>query len=178
MLLALSADRFQKLGLIALVLSLSACARGRGAEATDGSEQRSTELDALQRDFDLSEARLTEQLQRRRSERSSSTAPAPPAPKSSPRADEDERAPAEGDSAPSTPDLVESRETEAAPAEPATTGSIGSACDLMCRALASMRRSANSICSIIGEQHERCSNARTRLEEASNRVKEAGCACL
>ncbi len=127
-----------------------------------------TELDALQRDFEVSEARLSAQLQRRQAEppalpqrkdRAATPADVAPSPKSAPEPrDKDVPAPEAADDAPAP-------------------GSVGSACDLVCRALASMRRSADGICSLTSEQHERCTGARGRVELASRQVAAAGCQC-
>lgn len=55
--------------------------------------------------------------------------------------------------------------------------SAGSTCDLVCRALASMRRSAARICEIVGEKDARCSRAQSQVESAAHRVERAGCTC-
>jgi hypothetical protein len=52
-----------------------------------------------------------------------------------------------------------------------------SACDLACRAFSSMRRSAERICEIAGAADARCTRARSRVEEASERIERARCAC-
>lgn len=52
-----------------------------------------------------------------------------------------------------------------------------SSCKTACRALASMRRSADRICELAGAEHERCSWARERVADATGRVQRAGCSC-
>ena len=77
------------------------------------------------------------------------------------------------------------RERGAGPADPEDTASAetaspegsGDACDLACRALSSMRRSADRICAIAGDDDPRCTHARARVEDASSRVARASCAC-
>jgi hypothetical protein len=66
------------------------------------------------------------------------------------------------------------------PAPPPSTalwGETGTPCDLACRALASMRRSADGICRLAGAGSERCDGARGRVARASERVAAAGCVC-
>jgi hypothetical protein len=41
-----------------------------------------------------------------------------------------------------------------------------------------MQRSAARICELTGENHERCSRARQRVDRASAEVRGAGCACV
>lgn len=73
-------------------------------------------------------------------------------------------------------------------AEPKTEGSQpgavktaderrGGSCETACKALASMRRSADRICELAGSAHERCAWARSRVADASERVQRAGCRC-
>lgn len=50
-------------------------------------------------------------------------------------------------------------------------------CLRICKALDSMRRSADAICQLAGDEDQRCSGARGRLEKNEQRVSEAGCAC-
>lgn len=144
---------------VSIAGALGACggaALESGAETTAAPAAREplTELTALQRDFDVSEARLSAQLERRRAE--------PPV-----------ALPKEG--APKTP--AAPRDVEAAATDDAPKDTGGSACDLVCRALGSMRRSADGICSLTAPQHERCVGARVRVEAAAQKVAAAGCLC-
>ena len=52
-----------------------------------------------------------------------------------------------------------------------------SPCETACKALASMQRSAERICEIVGEADSRCTRARERVAESTERVKNGGCAC-
>lgn len=157
--------------LLALLASGCGAAGGSGAEPKSApAREPLTELDALQRDFDVSEARLTAQLERQVAEPASAQekkkaeatppAEAAPAPKAA-------TAPRDKDRA----------DDEAATGQAQAEGSVGSACDLVCRALGSMRRSADGICSLTSEQHERCTTARGRVERAARQVSAAGCLC-
>lgn len=141
-----------------------AAVSGSGAETTAAPAERAplTELDALQRDFDVSEARLVAQLERREGE--------PPPVLQQKKAEE--AAPADAPVAPKAAAPSRDKDDEAAP--PAKVGSV---CDLVCRALGSMRRSADGICSLTHEQHERCTAARQRTELSAQRVAAAGCLC-
>lgn len=130
-----------------------------------------TELEAQQHDFDVSVAQFDEQMSRRRSELGSlskkerAQAPAdatgalpPPVTTTSPKAAEKApEAPAEG--------------------EAAASGGVGSSCDLLCRALSSMKRSADGICGLTSEQNERCVSARQRVAVSARQLSDMGCAC-
>lgn len=126
------------------VVALGACggaALESGVEATSApAREPLPELEALQRDFDTSEAQLGAQL---------------------------------------GPSPVSSKKDEAAPkpTDDAPPANVGSACDGACRALGSMRRSADGICSLTAELHERCRGARGRVELAAQKVAAAGCLC-
>ena len=50
-------------------------------------------------------------------------------------------------------------------------------CSTACRALASMRRAAEKICSLAGESTDECRRARSKVSEAARRVSKAGCNC-
>jgi hypothetical protein len=63
-----------------------------------------------------------------------------------------------------------------APAEEAESGAPNE-CELACRAFASMRRSAERICSLTGDADARCTRARSRVDEAAQRIARAQCAC-
>lgn len=50
-------------------------------------------------------------------------------------------------------------------------------CEVACRALASMRRSARYVCELAGPADPRCTNAEARVGGASDRVASAKCVC-
>lgn len=50
-------------------------------------------------------------------------------------------------------------------------------CGRVCDALASMRRSADAICKLAGEDDDRCGRAKDKLESNTTRVSAAGCTC-
>ena len=131
-----------------------------------------TELDALEHDLDQSERFLFAQLERARTEAEIASAPA---------ADEQWR---EVPPRPPAPAAGARRKPATAPAEKAAPkakeelGERGSACDLTCRALLSMRRSAGGICELVGQTDTRCQRARERVRAGEERVREAGCACV
>ncbi len=50
-------------------------------------------------------------------------------------------------------------------------------CETACRALGSMKRTADRICEIVGDTHEKCTWARGRVSDATERVERAGCEC-
>ncbi|MCA9646699.1 MAG: hypothetical protein KC492_38695, partial [Myxococcales bacterium] len=62
-------------------------------------------------------------------------------------------------------------------AEDRPVGLRGSPCDLACRALHSMERSAERICALAGESSERCQKAKRMVQQATQRVRDAGCGC-
>jgi hypothetical protein len=177
----LAASRSSKLWLCCLGFWVLGCGAAVAPEpqSTVAPAPRLTELDALERDFEVSAGQLTAQLRRRELER---------LPQGSPG-----QTPVRGESQrePKDPDDERKKKQENAgappPAEPkvadASTpvpdyAAVGSPCDLMCRALSSMQRSASGICSLAGEEHERCRTALSRLKLAQEQVSQAGCACV
>ena len=52
-----------------------------------------------------------------------------------------------------------------------------SPCETACRALASMDRAATHICSLAGDENERCTNARERVRSATERVRQSCSDC-
>ncbi|MCU0692361.1 MAG: hypothetical protein MUF54_13255 [Polyangiaceae bacterium] len=60
-------------------------------------------------------------------------------------------------------------EMEAAP--------TASPCTIACRALASMRRAAEGICRLTGEEQARCVRARERVARADQQAANSGCLC-
>jgi hypothetical protein len=144
-------------------------------KAGEPQRQNLTELDALEHDLNVSEQRLSAELERKRTE---AVAAGPGLSKAAPAGE------AESSQAAPNPAPEPARPTTAAPApadeveEAAPRSStIGSACDLACRALASMRRSADGICSITGDADERCTSARSRVQARTTQVAQAGCLC-
>jgi hypothetical protein len=137
------------------------------------SRQPMSELDALEHDLDVAARRLAEQLDKKQREpvtserRDAEKAPPPPPPPapppgSKPRPEPPADAPGAGEATGS--------DTEA-------SARVGSACDVACRALASMKRSAARICALAGDSHERCVRARAKVAEAERRVSGAACEC-
>jgi hypothetical protein len=84
---------------------------------------------------------------------------------------------------PSTPGATPTPQTlQSAPdvpnmnAESDSTSSDGNdTCATPCRAIASMRRSVDVLCSLAGETDERCVDARRSLEESERVVARCGC---
>jgi hypothetical protein len=144
---------------------------------------RLTELDALERDFEVSSSQLMAQLRRRELDIAArpqgspvpGRAPVTAAPRREPKDMADERKKNQG-SAGAPPPAEQGAGESSAPGP--DYAAIGSPCDLMCRALSSMQRSAAGICSLAGEEDERCRRARSRLKLAEEQVSRAGCACL
>lgn len=54
---------------------------------------------------------------------------------------------------------------------------LATPCDKACRALASMKRSAERICELAGSTDARCTSAQSRVARAKERVERSGCAC-
>ncbi len=130
-----------------------------------------TELDALQHDLDQSERFLFAQLERARTEAEIARAPA---------ADEEwkevpPRQPPPAAGARKKPATAPAE--QAAPKTREELGERGSACDLTCRALLSMRRSAGGICELAGQTDARCQKARERVRVGEERVRGVGCPC-
>lgn len=119
------------------------------------------ELGALEHDLEVSERRLEAQLAlKRNAERAADEPQAPP----EPRPDVEPRA------RPSAAPKPETARTELA--------TVGSPCDVACRALKSIRFAATRICELTGEGHRRCSSAQSRAQRATQRVEGGGCGCV
>jgi len=52
-----------------------------------------------------------------------------------------------------------------------------STCGRVCDALASMRRAADAICQLAGDDDDRCGSAQDKVDSNETRVSEAGCSC-
>jgi hypothetical protein len=145
-----------------------------------------TELDALEHDLAVSEQRLEVQLVRRQraladlrsgesedadsSKKTESAVPRPPEePAGTDGEEEKPRRRTEASQPSSPPDPAEA---------PVRTGKVGSPCDMACRALSSMRRSAERICELAGPSDERCARARSRVSAAEERIRQAHCECV
>jgi hypothetical protein len=158
-------------------------------KAPEGVESRRplTELDALEHDLAVSEQRLEAQLVRRTqaladpssgdrdrdADSSKKTQSAePPAPREPAETAGQEEKPRPRDEAaePSSP--------PGRAQAPVRTGKVGSPCDMACRALSSMRRSAERICELAGASDERCTRARGRVSAAEERIRHAQCECV
>jgi hypothetical protein len=141
-------------------------------------EPRPAELETLERELELAERRLGQELERNlaqipgaggntESEQVNTGAdndqarpPADGAKPSQARRDEKMRAESQ-DQAGALPEKSQPRP----------------ACDLVCRALASMKRSTERICALAGEAEARCTRARQRVSTAVQRVRGSGCVC-
>lgn len=134
-----------------------------------------TDLDALEHDLIVSEARLDEQLTRNDAYAKELFEVQKDAPGKSP-------SPAGTATATATPVAPRPPPTSAQPPKRELTRdeqmANGSPCDMACKALASMQRSVDGICRLAGEEHERCRSARDRAQRAAERVAKAGCACM
>jgi hypothetical protein len=152
-------------------LLLAACGGdARGPAKSPEPARDLSELDALEHDLVLSERRLLAELERKQvlvratsPELGKSSSAPPPAAEPAP-------SPAQPIAEAEHADLEQDQESP-------RTASVGTPCDLACRALASMRRAAEGICSLAGEGDQRCSNARARVEQRRAEVANAGCAC-
>jgi hypothetical protein len=59
----------------------------------------------------------------------------------------------------------------------AQSESSAPSCDTICKALASMERSADRICELTSAEDTRCTRARERVDSATKRVELSGCGC-
>lgn len=158
--------------------------------ATEEAESLS-ELDALIHDLEVSAHRIDAELVRKREEalavsddRSAPKAEAPEegsgagAPSKSRAAASKPPARAAAPSGPAAADPTAAptaAPTPTTPAEPQAT--VGSPCDLMCRALASMERSAARICELTSDSDQRCLDARAMVQKSRARVASGNCWC-
>ena len=133
-----------------------------------------TELESLEHDLSVSEARLDEELARQAAT-SDGFAEPPAAEPTVPQKSADSA----GSGAARGPARPERRPATEPPGRSATDPEsvrLGSPCDLGCRALASMQRAQVRICEIAGA-NERCQRATERVQAAVGRVRSAGCEC-
>ena len=176
---------------LALVLALAApaCAstgqiapEKQAPPSTPPERKPLTELEALEHDLLVTERRLDAQLARKREvsfgvATGKEDAPAEQAPTGSPRGGlPPAPPPPPADRAFGQPEggAEEKGQHERRPRD---VGEVGSACDVACRALRSMRRSAEKICELAGETSTRCARAKSRIARAADRVRDAGCEC-
>ncbi|MCA9631846.1 MAG: hypothetical protein KC766_29535 [Myxococcales bacterium] len=149
-------------------------------------EAEQSELDALDLDLVQANKHLEEQLQRKQTERYRADSrdgaqdatgdPAKPKPqKKHPSGAQGGRAQGGGGGSAEEPEEPDADKNTEPRDEPA--GMRGSPCDLACRALHSMERSAERICALAGESSARCIKAKRMVQRASERVREAGCQC-
>lgn len=154
-----------------VTLGLGAC--GGGARVASPNEP--ADLESLERELALREAELRAQL------------PSPgalanvDAPTASGEAAPQEAAPPRPEPAPVAPAPAPSRddadEHDRAEKKNEAESVASTPCELMCRALGSMRRSATGICSLTSPSDERCVSAQQRVETAARQVTGAGCSC-
>ena len=150
-----------------LVLLAAGCAPARSA-STGGAEP------ARPMTLDEAEAELA------RAERDLGLAPPPPLAEQ--RKPADAKAPAD---APPPPPPATANAPPLAPAPRETTGKDAatdreegkpaSPCAVACRALSSMKRAADTICRIAGDDSPRCGAARQKVVEGTARVAACGC---
>jgi hypothetical protein len=166
------------------------------APATAPGETESlTDLDALEHDLTVSEERLNQYLASREQSRETAIALRDEEARGESKAEKPKSSAASGGGEYAQPppaaaprparkraDDRPADAAEAAPAAPTTAPEpesepVGSACDLACRAFGSMQRSADRICSIAGENDQRCRRARERVADANARISSAQCVC-
>lgn len=133
-----------------------------------------TELEALEHDLSVSEARLDEELARRAAAGEDATESASELPAAEPA--EPQKAADSAGSGQAGGPARPARRPAPKPATGAEPGKLGSPCDLGCRALASMQRAQLRICEIVGP-NERCQRATERVQAAVERVRAGGCEC-
>ncbi len=158
---------WRRIGVLLLLGLAVSCGGGSGAGA--GTPER----DALSSDLEQKAAELEAEFARLERQRHQPTP--------SPRDDGDEATigavlEKETVDAPQ-PEPRASPASEAEPSEEPRELSARERCKIACRALASMERSANGICSLVGDAHEKCVWARTQLRDARRRVEQASCNC-
>ena len=181
--------------LFALALSSGGCGAQikeaapppKGGEGAPGRKPL-TELDALEHDLSVSEQRLEAQLVRREQALADSRSGEadPDASKKTESPDQSAQEPAEeADKAADEEEKPRPRGEAPQPSAPAPpgdapvrTGKAGTPCDMACRALSSMRRSADRICELAGSADERCTRARGRVSAAEDRIRRAQCECV
>jgi hypothetical protein len=155
------------------------------AEGKPGSLQQpgGSDLEAYERDLLASEQRLNELLEQQRQQRlASGQEEAPAGVAQEPRA-EAPAPPAAPEPAPApvtAPAEKPAEELAAAPTEDEAAPPHrprGPACELSCRALASMRRASAGICGLVGHDDARCLRAQQKVKQAAARVANAGCSC-
>jgi hypothetical protein len=158
--------------LVALAATVACATRESAPPAAPPAEapehRRLTEVDALEHDLEVAEQRLERELghklaqtEKKADDLDEDAAGAPTTPPAS-----------GGEGEPAGADQPQK------PAEPEwDRAELASPCDQACRALLSMRRSADAICRISGAESERCTRARGRVSRAEQRVRDAGCAC-
>ncbi len=143
-----------------------------------------SELEALDLDLQQANKHLEEQLRRKQSEhyraategRSEGEQKTPNKPVAPPKKKPNIAQGGATEKPPSADPAVPERDKDAE-ATDRPVGVRGSPCDLACRALKSMERSAQRICAIAGDSSERCQKARRTVARANERVREAGCQC-
>jgi hypothetical protein len=136
------------------------------------------DLNALQQELDRSERDLLAQLSERKAQGEPALNTQAEPKKRKAEAKSAAEQPAQTSATP-TERREEKKRAESRPAEEpqAEQTKQGSPCDLACRALQSMRRAANGICTITGPTDARCENARRRISDAAAEIERAGCVC-
>jgi hypothetical protein len=157
--------------LVGLLAALALCACGGaalGEAATPEQDRLASELEQRAADLDAELARLEKERGQADQAQATST----------------EEAATPAGEVPGTAGPVEARDAvaQSAPADEEPTEeqerpSKRERCKTACRALDSMQRSSERICSLTGESHEKCSWARSQVDDARGRVERAGCSC-
>ena len=159
---------WRALGLSLLVLSANACGGSALADAA------SPEGDSLGSDLEQKAAELEAELARLEAKQGETVASADSDDKS-----QDTELPGDSnmeDEAPE-PEAASAKAPSSAPPPKEREVSARDRCKTACRALSSMERSAERICTLVSEEHEKCVWARGQVKNARKRVDQAGCDC-
>jgi hypothetical protein len=151
------------------VIWIAGCGGAAAPEAQSPEQRLSDEpenVDALLSRLAASERELSAELGPE-----TPTTPAPEPPRDEDRAPEEpaENAPGKTPGGTSSPEPTATQPTTAPPRP--------SPCEVACRALGSMQRSAERICELTATTDARCTGARDRVTRAQARVERAGCGC-
>ncbi|MEZ4224765.1 MAG: hypothetical protein R3B13_27685 [Polyangiaceae bacterium] len=149
------------LGMVA-ALGLAACGGAQGEAASPEQDSLAAELQerATELETELAQLEGGDRQEEKATETVNSEAPA-------------EQAPGDEPAAGSAPDHSESVPMESESRRPSKRDRCRSAC----LALASMQRSSERICELVGSAEAKCKRARSQVEDARRRVQRAGCSC-
>lgn len=152
--------------------TLAACGGGKSAESP-GRDALTTDLEQRAAELESEAARLEGHAQQAKQPEGGAGAGegglgAVGIPEQGPPAPPPDTASAAAPSEPAAAAPVEDEQKEESPRE---------RCRTACRALDSMQRSSERICSLVGDSHEKCTWARSQVKDARERVEAAGCDC-